>query len=259
MSVLDGVVEVYFDLNDNIWLRNILWRCEGAVYILSVWVFILALLLLPVTPNAGYEDSNGTRRLSTESTLRFIEKMLYTAMLDTKILTAVTPEHDNTCKNGTHVNKLMFTAVAHTETDSKISFDCTEAKVYYGDTSTEHIDPVDMKVFAWTRFFQLRNRLTSSSVKNQCFPTNCQGSAVLFCSNAFEQHLGQCKEAFQHSPGDVLRKSWKDTVLDSTKMKTWADGTMQYAGVGLVQHTHAPHEHTHTNSTHTLVHTHTRR
>ncbi len=61
------------------------------------------------------------------------------------------PEHDNTCKNGTHVNKLMFTAVAHTGTDSKISFDCTEAKVYYGDTSTEHIDPVNMKVFAWTR------------------------------------------------------------------------------------------------------------
>ena len=252
ISVLDGVVEVYFDLFDHSWLRNLLWRCEGAVYILSVWVFILALLLIPVTPNAGYEDSNGTRRLSTESTLRFIEKMLYTAMKDTKILSKVTAEHGNTCKNGTHVNKLMFTTVAHTHTDSKTSFDCTEEKVYYADTSDEHIDPVDMKVFAWTRFFQLRNRLTSSSVKDECFSTNCQGSAVLFCSNAFEQHWGQCKQAFQHSPGDVLRKSWKDTVLDSTKMKTLADGTMEYAGVG-----HVPHAPNALTQTHTHTHTHT--
>ncbi len=67
------------------------------------------------------------------------------------------------------------------------------------------LSPVTMKVFAWTRFYILQE---DSKTRPE----------VLFCSNGFEQHWGQCKTLFLN--GGNLGVEWDNQVKQATGVTT---------------------------------------
>jgi hypothetical protein len=186
----DGTME-----KGNMWMGNTLWKCEGYLYIVSVWVIIAALSFIPMV-----NESN-----NPEGTLLFLEKIMYTATASVdKFGIALDPA--KLCDNSISTNSLVSMAMA------KGKFDCTKTKLY----ENWEIGPVHMKVFAWTRFFQLQEEY-SINTKNACTERDCAPPSVLFCSNGFEQHWGQCKKEFLLFPARQLAGSWKTLVTNSTK------------------------------------------
>jgi hypothetical protein len=94
------------------------------------------------------------------------------------------------CSKGIQKNELM----------AKISTLCTN-----DSNDVYKIGPVSMKVFGWTRFFVLQNPIVDQDESSA-------SADVLFCSNGFEQHRGQCKSHFlQPKP---FWDSWNREVWD---------------------------------------------
>ena len=71
------------------------------------------------------------------------------------------------------------------------------------------LTPVTMKVFAWTRSFVLQKEVVS-------WDPGSAAADVLFCSNGFEQHWGQCKRQFL-DPKE-FQSGWKSEVLKAANL-----------------------------------------
>jgi hypothetical protein len=174
-------------------LQNVVWKAEGYLYIFSVWLIIMALLFIPML----YESNN------PEGTLLFLEKIMYDSTHGVKKF-GDTIDPAKVCDNSIYTNSLMSNAMVNGN-------GCTREKIYQNWA----IGPVHIKVFAWTRLFQLLDGYQMNS-KNECNHRQCAPPSVLFCSNGFEQHWGQCKNEFLLFPSRKLTETWKTAVTKQT-------------------------------------------
>jgi hypothetical protein len=160
--------------------KDILWYLEVIIYCMVVCVLI-ALVFIVTVPK--YSATNPEKRLI------FLEQMMY-ENTNAPSSTAVTVA---SCSKGIQKNTLM-------ETIGKL--ECP--RVY----NLSNVGPVSMKVFAWTRFFELQNPIVE--------PGSQASAHVLLCSNGFEQHWGECKRHFLHPK--QFSDAWDTKVLNSVKV-----------------------------------------
>jgi len=99
---------------------------------------------------------------------------------------------DSSCNLGIQKNSLIST------TNKLCSLDSED--VY-------ELSPVTMKVFAWTRFYILQDEIPTREAS--------PSANVLFCSNGFEQHWGQCKTLFS-TQGGQFWDAWDTRVKQAT-------------------------------------------
>lgn len=163
------------------------WQMEKYLYLLTVWLMIVGVLALSVTTDAT--------KPSAEVRLRFAEKVNYRA--------ASKLNPNVACSKGTQMNSLL----AKVLTDS-----CDEKSVMQEDGD---VDPVDMKVFVWSRWWQMVNKPVVMSKQDVCSKRDCQEYDALFCSVGFEQHWGQCKDEYLDYHGHVPRDNWSARILDN--------------------------------------------
>ena len=178
ISVVQGLFEVYwpssccgsdccckcdcmscFSYDDSKWQTKILYYLELVMYCLIVWI-IFGLFFLIAMPDAGLTWNNSEKKLI------FLEQMMY-QNTDVPIMSSA-------CNHGIQRNELI----------AKIHHLCTDRS-----SDLYKIRPVTLKVFAWTRFFVLQHEVVDH------VPAAASAD-VLFCSNGFEQHWGQCKSQF---------------------------------------------------------------
>jgi hypothetical protein len=185
VSVVPGLLEVYFPstcCGCDLSCMSSCMTClsydenDNATKILYIMEFVMYCLivcmiigtLFVIAMPGSFVFHNPEKRLI------FLEQMMYQNTNH--------PTPDAACSNGIQKNNLV----------AKINDLCS-------DSSSEVYEfrPVTMKVFAWTRFFVLQKQVDDGSA----------AADVLFCSNGFEQHWGQCKSQFL-DPKIDLSTAW---------------------------------------------------
>jgi len=165
----------------------VVWQSEKYLYLITVWLMIIGILAISANTDATTPPA--------EARLRFAEKILYKA--------ASTFKANNACSLGVQKNPLLSTMLASS---------CDEKDVMQEDGS---IDPVDMKVFVWSRWWQMNDRPVIMNKQDVCSKRDCQAYSLLFCSAGFEQHWGQCKAGYFGSHVHAPRDDWTVKVLDN--------------------------------------------
>lgn len=189
-SVVQGLLELLGcsccacgDSTSGNWGAGILWKTEAIVYLFCVFLCITVMLSMP-------SDSKMPSKDNPERGLLFLEQMMYQ-----KTESPVTDQ--TTCYRGINQTGLMSGLTHICKSD--------DAYKYAAD---DKISPVTMKVFAWTRSFKLQDKIASFLCSNKC-----ASAAVLFCSNGFEQHWGQCKREFKEP--NNMPDNWQALVKSS--------------------------------------------
>ena len=193
VSVFQGLLEVYFpstccgcdlscmtclEYDDAKRSSKILYIMEFVMYFLIVSMIIGTLFVIAMPGSFVFHNP--------EKRLILLEQMMYQ--------NTNTPTPKTECSNGIQKNNL----VAHiNELCSDIS-----SEVY-------KIRPVTMKVFAWTRSFVLQKQVIS-------WDAGLAAADVLFCSNGFEQHWGQCKRQFLDPKEFSI--AWNEDVLKAASL-----------------------------------------
>jgi len=165
----------------------VVWQSEKYLYLITVWLMIIGILAISANTDATTPPA--------EARLRFAEKILYKA--------ASTFKANNACSLGVQKNPLLSTMLTSS---------CDEKDVMQEDGS---IDPVDMKVFVWSRWWQMNDRPVIMNKQDVCSKRDCQAYSLLFCSAGFEQHWGQCKSEYFGSRFHAPRDDWTVKVLDN--------------------------------------------
>lgn len=157
------------------------------VYILSVMLIIWTLFVcgIPFADNVTM-DADGFRQLL------HLEEQMYMKMNPSD------KDTFNTECPGMRSSSML----------TKISAPSACAK----DVRMNVINPVHMKVFAWTRSYELKKETMGSCDPGQ----ECPAADVLFCENAFEQHWGLCRERFQANL--QFSQTWQNYVGSSIEM-----------------------------------------
>ena len=180
-SVLSGLSDVW----SYIWSENfkdfkqpILWQMESWTYLGCIWLIVWCVFAF----NLPTGDTS-------ETSLMHEEKLLYNST--SSVL------KNNDCLTGIQKVTLMSTILKNT---------CTKAKQFPAD-------PVDIKVFGWTRWWRLASSLVINDKQDNCLRRNCQSSSLLFCANGFEMHWGECKRSIMNV--NYPRDEWTTTALKS--------------------------------------------
>jgi hypothetical protein len=163
-------------------MLTIVWQAEKILYVLTLWLIIFGLFGISINTKWSAEDN-----------LRSREKMLYTSVTN-----ATKNDH---CPLGVQSTTLMSESL----------------KPKCGREQDSPPDPVDIKVFSWTRYWRLHDSLVIDNKDDECLSRKCQGVGVLFCSNGFEQHWGQCRTENYDNPGLKPRAVWSSFVLASQR------------------------------------------
>lgn len=161
---------------------TIVWQFEKVLYLLTLWLIIFGVFGLSV---------NG--KWSAEDNLRSREKILYAS--------AANVTKNDLCLAGVQSTTLMIESL----------------KPKCGRDQDSQPDPVDIKVFSWTRYWRLHDSLVIDKKGDECLSRKCQGASSLFCSNGFEQHWGHCKTENYDKPGFQPRAAWRQLVLVSQR------------------------------------------
>jgi hypothetical protein len=155
-----------------------LWKCELIVYVLCISFVVF-----------GVFAHNFPLSNTSETLLRFEEKLMYNS-------TSVSVPNSD-CQKGIQSVTLMKNALNHL---------CTKTI----DTSP---DPVDLKVFGWTRWWRLDPALVIGDKDDACLQRDCQKASLLFCGNGFEMYWGECHRSLKDI--SYPRPGWVTTVLES--------------------------------------------
>ena len=161
-------------------MLTIVWQVEKILYVLTLWLIIFGVFGISINPKWSAEDY-----------LRSQEKMMYTS--------ATNVTKNNHCPLGVQSTTLMSESL----------------KPKCGREQDSQPDPVDIKVFSWTRYWRLHDSLVVDNKDDECLSRKCQGASLLFCSNGFEQHWGHCKRENYDKPGLQPRAVWGNFVLVS--------------------------------------------
>jgi hypothetical protein len=165
----------------------VVWQSEKYLYLLTTWLMIIGILAISANSDATTPPA--------EARLRFAEKILYKA--------AAKHNANNACALGVQRNPLLSTILTSS---------CDENEVMKQD---ESVDPVDMKVFAWSRWWQMNDKPVIMSKQDVCSKRDCAEYSLLFCSGGFEQHWGQCKTEYFGYHLHAPRDNWAAEVLDN--------------------------------------------
>jgi hypothetical protein len=181
LSVIGGLIDIfdYFTLGKfSPFESKTLWKFESWLYLLCIYFVVWGVFAL----NVSTADTPETR-------LRHEEKLMYNS-------TSVSV-NNNDCSKGIQSVTLMRDVLKNT---------CSKNQ----DTSP---DPVDMKVFGWTRWWRLNPLLVIGDKQDACLQRSCQKSSLLFCGNGFEMYWGEC----ERSLSDITypRATWANKVLKS--------------------------------------------
>ena len=130
-------------------------------HVLATMFIICLLWAFVFTVNHGHDK------------LRRLESIQYLGMHKTDVAT------NSNCATGVKYNTLLH------------DFMELKAETKYADISASTDNPVNFKVFAWTRWWQLELRQTGAK----------QGPAQYFCSNGLEQEYGVCAAEVSLRPG----------------------------------------------------------
>ena len=169
--------------------RNLGWRAEKWLYLITVWSTILTILIMSSPTNIS--------KMPAAVRLRFAEKIVH-----------------KTSSRATENAKCALGVQKSTLLSSSILMEACEAKDVLDDNGS--VDPVDMKVFFWSRGWQFTNSPVIMSKEDDCSKRNCQGSSLLFCSGGFEQHWGQCQMSYNDLHQMYFpRETWKAQILGS--------------------------------------------
>lgn len=165
----------------------VVWQSEKYLYLLTTWLMIIGILAISANSDATTPPA--------EARLRFAEKILYKA--------AAKHNANNACALGLQMNPLLSTILTSS---------CDDKEVMKQD---ESVDPVDMKVFAWSRWWQMNDKPVIMSKQDVCSKRDCAEYSLLFCSGGFEQHWGQCKTEYFGSHLHAPRDNWAAEVLNN--------------------------------------------
>jgi hypothetical protein len=181
VSVVSGLNDIWRYLSDkdfNPFNSKFLWKCELIVYVLCISFVVF-----------GVFAHNVPLSHTSETLLRFEEKLMYNS-------TSVSVPNSD-CQKGIQSVTLMKHALNHV---------CTKTI----DTSP---DPVDLKVFGWTRWWRLNPALVIGDKDDACLQRDCQKASLLFCGNGFEMYWGECHRSLKDI--SYPRPAWVKTVLES--------------------------------------------
>lgn len=165
----------------------VVWQSEKYLYLLTTWLMIIGILAISANSDATTPPA--------EARLRFAEKILYKA--------AAKYNANNACALGVQKNPLLSTILTSS---------CDDKEVMKQD---ESVDPVDMKVFAWSRWWQMNDRPVIMNKQDVCSKRDCAEYGLLFCSAGFEQHWGQCKAEYFGAHLHAPRDNWAAEVLNN--------------------------------------------
>lgn len=181
VGVISGLKDIYnyfVDKEFEEFKSQFLWKCELIVYILCISFVVF-----------GVFAHNFPLSNTSETLLRFEEKLMYNS-------TSVSVPNSD-CQQGIQSVTLMKHTLNHV---------CTKTI----DTSP---DPIDLKVFGWTRWWRLNPTLVIGDKEDACLQRDCQKASLLFCGNGFEMYWGECHRSLKDI--SYPRPGWAKTVLES--------------------------------------------
>ena len=169
--------------------RHFGWQAEKYLYLITVWSTILTILIMS-------SPINNISNIPAAVRLRFAEKIVHK--------TSSRATANENCALGVQKSTLL----------SSMLKEACEAKDVLDDNGS--VDPVDMKVFFWSRGWQFTNSPVIMSKEDDCSKRNCQGSSLLFCSGGFEQHWGQCQMSYNELHQMYFpRETWIAKIMGS--------------------------------------------